>query len=143
MPAILDGYHWRKQSQGSTLPGAGGFFLLNGQRITLAGTPKVLESDKILTVEMSVKGGQTLTIRFEEKGFSLRLFPDPTADLALSFEWDPTKSTVKKVEPKRVAYQWKGFDYHARLTRGTANPTENGWKASASQGEIRLLASQE
>lgn len=134
MPAVLDGYHWSSHP-GSSEPGAGGYFLLNGERLRLAGDPIVEEHGNRMDVRLPVTGGHILHVRFEERKLSTWL--TPSADLALSLEWDPARAALRTVGPDRVDYRWQGFDYSVRV-QGTAGATPQGWKATSARGAIGL-----
>jgi len=140
MPAVLDGYHWSR-TPGSTEPGAGGYFVVEGRRLRLAGKPKIREEGKSLVVELPVDGARTLRVRFEERGFSVQIAPKGLAPLTLSFEWDPTRAALVDVQPHRVSYRWQGFDY-AVGTVGTAARTPEGWALTGERGSVGLRMAQ-
>lgn len=138
MPAVLDGYHWRKDQ---TEPGAGGFFEIGGQRLRMNGKPRVSEKGNSLLVEIPVEGGGVLHVKFEEQELSIQLSPKG-AVLAVSFEWDPNKSSLTEVQAKSVGYRWKGFGYSVAIMTGEAQSSEKGWKVTAGEREIRLRMAQ-
>lgn len=138
MPAILDGFHW-SPTPGSPTPGAGGFFLLNGQRLRLTGKPKVQEVGARLLVELPVTGGRTLSLDFEERKLTIRLTPQ--APLVLSFEWDPSRSSLVEVGSQRVRYRWQGFDYSVTIN-DKAESTTKGWSATGKESVISLALAQ-
>jgi len=138
MPAVLDGYHWSR-TPGSAEPGSGGYFTVNGERLRLTGDPKISEKGNTLLVDLPVTGGRTIHITFEEKKFSVRI--TPKSEVALSFEWDPAKATVTKVESNHVAYRWQDFDYSVGVA-GTAAATPTGWSAVSETGTVILRMAQ-
>ena len=137
MPAILDGYHWSAKN-GPSEPGAGGFFMVAGQRLKLTGEPIISEAGSVLTVTLPVGEGRTLTIRFEESRMVCSLSPQGAAPLALSFEWDATRAALTDVEPKRANYRWQNFDYGVNIESGTAAATAGGWTVAAENGALVL-----
>ena len=135
LPAVLDGYHWRKEGRN---PGAGGFFEADGRRLRLSGKPEVREDGKALQADLPVGEGRVLSVRFEERRLTARLMDG--APLGLVFEWDPTKAALVGIESGRVAYRARGFDY-AIGVHGEARPTENGWTlAGEGKGIVLELA---
>jgi hypothetical protein len=140
MPAVLDGYHWSK-TPGSDEPGAGGYFLIDGQRLRLSGEPEVREEGKSLRVELPLDGGRTLKLRFDERGLSAEIAPKATTPLTLAFEWDPARSALVDVQPSRVAYRWQGFDY-AVDADGMAKATHEGWALTGARGQLGLHMAQ-
>ncbi|RYG36183.1 hypothetical protein EON81_10510 [bacterium] len=140
MPPILDGYHWSK-TPGSAEPGAGGYFLVDGERLRLSGDPKVREEGSSLLVELPVDGGRTLHVKFEERTMSVWLKSDAQSPLILSFEWDSSRATVAEVQSHRVAYRWQEFDYSVGV-KGKAAATETGWTVTEDRDLIALQLSQ-
>lgn len=140
MPAVLDGFHWSK-TPGSSEPGSGGYFLLNGERLRLTGKAKVREEGSTLHVELPITGGRTLHVKFEEKKFSLRLIPKPETALTLAFEWDPAKAALTEVKENRASYRWDGLDY-AVTTAGQAQSTATGWSITETRGPISVAMAQ-
>jgi hypothetical protein len=134
MPAVLDGYHWRKSETGRE-PGAGGFFLIDGKRARLAGKPTVGYIDSSLTVEMPIDGHQTIRVRFYEDSIAISV---GDGVIALSFEWEPSKSAFRELDGNQAQYRWQGFDYSIEVDRGTAEATPEGWMVSRQGGEIAL-----
>ncbi len=126
MPAVLDGYHWSK-TPGSSEPGAGGFFEVDGQRLRLTGEPVVRESGTRLDVELPVTGRRILHVKFEEESFSAWVTDSP---LLISFEWDPSKSALVGVVPGRVTYRWQEFDYSVAVN-GEVKSTAGGWSVTS------------
>jgi len=106
MPAVLDGYHW-STSPGSADPGAGGFFLVDGRRLTMSGEPKVKESRRNLEVEVSLEAGGTLHVAFEERQLRAWL-TGRSGELTLSFEWDVKLAALESVQPKLATYRSDG-----------------------------------
>jgi hypothetical protein len=140
MPALLDGYHW-SPTPGSAEPGAGGYFVLDGKRLTLSGDPHVREEGSALTVEIPVHGGRVLYVTFEERAISLRLTPKADGALTLSFEWDPKRAALLGVESHRVAFRWKDFDYSVGFV-GAAKRTPEGWSITEDPRTIQLHLAQ-
>ena len=140
MPAILDGYHWATEHPAKGEPGAGGFIVLNGQRIRLSGKPVVREDAKGLSVDLPTMGGVVVEVRFEDSQVSLRVRAKTQVKLALAFEWDPTRAALTSVESGRAHYRWQDFDYSIKIARGNARSTSKGWTADGEKGEIVLKA---
>lgn len=134
MPAIIDGYHWSRSAQEP----AGGYFISEDSRLMLAGAPSVKEDSRSLEVDLPVVGGQTLRIRFTES----RLSAEFSADFALSLEWDSSKSSLTKIEPKQLGYRWQGFEYHLVIISGKATSTVDGVQIHAVNGRIELAMTQ-
>ncbi|MGV3615491.1 MAG: hypothetical protein ACO1SV_09180 [Fimbriimonas sp.] len=135
MPPILDGYHWSPKP-GASEAGAGGYFVVEGERLRLTGKPQVREEGKNLLVELPVTGGRTLHVKFQERQLSAWL--TPRADLTLSFEWVPEKAALVGVQPDRATYRWQDFDYGVGVV-GEAKPTASGWSVSHTRRvELRL-----
>ncbi len=127
MPAILDGHHWKKDGK------AGGFFLVDGKPVKLAGAPVVTEEGSSLLVTLPTSLGKALRIRFEERQI---VFADQAA-LEIAFEWDTSKAAKVEVQPDKVRYDWHGFAYGLEV-KGSAKETSQGWSIQSSNGEIRL-----
>lgn len=136
MPAVLDGYHWRKEPVTRTEPGAGGFFVVDGERLRTTGKPTVREEGKRLVAELPVTGGRTLTVRFEERMMSIQL--KPSEPLTLAFDWDPAKAVAVEVAPRRVVYRGKDLVYAVELGKGQASATGKGWSAAAADGALEM-----
>jgi hypothetical protein len=139
MPSIIDGYHW-STTPGSAEPGAGGFFLVNQERLRLTGDPQIEEKGSTLTVKLPVTGARILTIKFEQESFSIWL-SEKGSQLVLSFEWDSKHETLVRLEPHQAHYRWQGFEYYAKI-QGNASKIENGWKIQPSRGPIALKLNQ-
>ncbi len=137
LPAIIDGYHWRRDA-GANEPGAGGFFNIGGARLRATGAPVVSEAGSTLSVALPVGEGRTLTIRFEENQMACSLTPQGAAPLTLAFEWDAAKAALTGVEPKRVNYRWQDFDYGVNIEAGRAAATAGGWTVVADGGALVL-----
>ncbi len=135
MPPVLDGYHW-STSPGSAEPGAGGFFLVEGERLRLTGEPKVEEGENALTVRMPVTGGRTLEVKFEEE--AMQAWLHGSEKLTLSLEWDAKHEVLAEVAPNRAAYRVQDFDYAIRV-HGTARRTPKGWEAASREDGLILL----
>lgn len=140
MPAVLDGFHWSK-TPGSSEPGAGGYFMVDGQRLMLHGEPVVREEGKSLIVELPVSGGRKLVVRFQEKEISVALLAQQPEPLTLSFEWDSSKSSLVSVTDKRVSYRWQEFDY-AIDADGVAKKSDVGWTVTNGGLPLNLSLSQ-
>jgi len=140
MPAVVDGYHWSR-NPGSPEPGAGTYFVLDGQRLHLAGEPQVHERGKNLVVELPVVGGRTLSVSFEERQIKVALTP-ADGSFAVSFEWEPAKAAFVKTDADKAAYRWQGFDYAVSVS-GKAESSATGWSVRADKGEIILRLAQE
>jgi hypothetical protein len=142
MPAVLDGYHWRKEPQLAKEPGAGGFFTLGGERLRLAGKPTISETGQSLHAELPIQGGRVLHIVFEEQRVHAQLTPSGESTLCLSFEWDASKTALTTVQPKLVSYRWQGFDYAVQVIRGKAASSVSGFTVTGTQGSMELLMAQ-
>ena len=137
MPAVLDGYHWRKASRAPGEPGAGGFFEVGGKRVRLSGKPGVRERGDALLVDLPIGERRTLRVRFEERQIRIDLTPGSDVPLALAFEWDPTKAVPFDVRPDRIAYKTGDFAYNVGV-RGEARSTPDGWTVVGSRNGIGL-----
>jgi len=140
MPAILDGYHWRKDTHSSKDPGSGGFFEADGERLRLVGRPEISELGKTLRAELPIQGGRTMVISFEEERIVFQLTPQ--ASLNLSFEWNSSKAALTGVHSQRIDFRWQGFDYHMIVRRGAASSTLSGYAIAGSTGAIELQIAQ-
>jgi hypothetical protein len=140
MPAVLDGYHWKKAASSPNEPGAGGFFEVDGKRLRLTGKPVVREEGNAMIVDLPVQGGQVLVVRFDEKGMLVRL--SSNVALTLSFEWDPAKTALVAVQAKRAAYRTQGFDYAVDVIDGLAKATPDGWTVVGEKGSVSLQMAQ-
>ena len=138
MPAVLDGYHWRKDA---ATP-AGGFFVVSGQRLKLSGRPIVRETGDVLIVDLPVDGARTLSIRFDEGAITMRLSNAGDSPLTLSFEWDATKSSLVGVTEREASYRWQAFDYSVGLAVGQSKGSQLGWIATANDQTIVLSMAQ-
>lgn len=137
MPPLLDGFHWSK-TPGSPEPGAGGYFTVAGERLTLTGAPVVKEDGSVLLVDLPVTNGRTLHIKFEERSVSVWLTPKAT--LRIDLEWNPTRSAFVSIEGDQALYRWDGLDYGVRAT-GILEKTPSGW--SVTRDRISLQMAQE
>lgn len=142
MPAIVDGYHWRKDSDSLSEPGAGAFFSVAGTRLRLSGPPRIREAGSVLLAELPVGTGKMLHLRFEERKISYYLSPKSREPLVLSFEWEPSKSTLIAVKPQHVAYRQQGFDYGVDIENGRAAATPDGWTVTGNQRGLALKVAQ-
>jgi len=144
MPSVLDGYHWRTDTHSRTEPGAGGFFISNGVRLSKTGKVDVKEAGKRMTVSVPVEGDRILRFQFDEKQFSV-MFISATSDtvfpLDLAFEWDVKKSSMTRVMLHRVDFKQDGFDYSIGIAGGLATDTPKGWML-ASDGRFVLELAQ-
>lgn len=134
MPPVLDGYHWSKDPGGPE-PGAGGFFLVDGQQLRLTGNPVVREKGESLEVDLPV-GTRTLQLRFDEQNLSVRLATKES--LTLAFEWEPSKSTLVSVASDRASYRWQGLDYEVKVAGGAAAAEPRGWSVRGEAIRLRL-----
>ncbi|RYG64820.1 twin-arginine translocation signal domain-containing protein [bacterium] len=142
MPAVLDGYHWKKRTSSSSEVGSGGFFTVGGQRLLLSGPPVVTETGSTLTTDLPVGEGRMLRVRFEEKNIICTLTPAAAEPLTLSFEWDPAKAATIRVQPKRVAYNSDGLDYGVEVETGQAQATAAGWSVTGDKAGLTLRLAQ-
>ncbi len=140
MPAVLDGYHWSKNSapEGET----GAFFSVAGTRLLFNGPPRISEKGSSLRAEFSVGQGRTLNVLFEEQKISCSLSPKTSEPLVLSFEWDASKAALSAVKPQRVSYQQQGFDYGVEIENGRASATPDGWTVTGNKRGITLKVAQ-
>lgn len=142
MPAILDGYHWSKNSGSLNEERAGAFFSVAGTRLHLSGEPRVHEEGSTLVIDLPVGDGRVLQVRFEEQKFSCSLTPKTEEPLTLSFEFDPTKATLVGVKPQSVAFRWQGFNYSVGIEEGRAKAASNRWAITGSKRGITLRLAQ-
>ena len=147
MPAILDGYHWRREAAtatgaGADEPGAGAFWSVGGERLRLSGEVKLREDGSALVVDLPVGAGRLLQIRFDEDKITCELTPLSDAPLALSFEWDAAKAALTSVTEQRANYRWQGFSYSVSIAIGRAAPTPNGWMVEGATSKIALALAQ-
>jgi hypothetical protein len=140
MPAVLDGFHWSRNPGAPGEIGAGGFFVVAGERLRVAGRPAVREDGDRLLVDLPIQGGRTLSLKFEEKGISVSL---DSGGLALEFEWDPGKACAKEVRAQSVSYEWQGFEYHLKVEKGRATATPTGLVVNQGPGGIGLCLAQD
>ncbi|AIE87324.1 hypothetical protein [Fimbriimonas ginsengisoli] len=138
MPAILDGFHWRK---GGEKPGAGGFLELDGQRMRMAGEPRVREEGGTLTVDLPMQGGTSVNVRFEERQITIH-HSARGGKFGVVFEWDPSKSAFVGVEGKRAKYRHDPFEYSVEIRQGTASASPEGWTVLEEQGSVALHMAQ-
>ena len=133
MPAVLDGYHWRRAGV-SDRPGAGGFFELDGKRLRLIRKPEVREVGDDLSVALVFEGNRKLTVGFSEEGLWVHQAQWPNIGFRMAFEWDPGKSALTSVTPSEVKYRWQEFDYRVKVATGTAEPTPTGFVVAPASG---------
>jgi hypothetical protein len=137
MPAVLDGYHWRKDGSDSKTPTAGGFFSLGETPARLSGPIVVREEAESLLVGLPIGDGHVLNIRFDER--SIRIGAAPNDAIAtLRFEWDVAKSSLVAVGPRRASFRFQSFDYAASISGGVAQKTANGWTVTSEQSDVVL-----
>lgn len=139
MPAVLDGFHWSKDPMSLEEVGAGGIFEVEGKRISTQ-KPTVVEDGKDLRVALTPGNGASLEVRFDEKGIKLK--GASLKDLALSFEWDSSKAALRDIQPRQATYQWQGHAYRAKLVKGRAVATDQGWKIESEHDEIDVRLDQ-
>jgi hypothetical protein len=139
MPAVLDGYHW-SPTPGSEIPKAGGFFTADCQRLTCVGKPIVTETRGEMTVDISVSGGGVMRLHFDEKNLRVEL-KGTSQHLAISFEWDPSRSSFKGLKGKVATYEQAGFNYHINVS-GDPTVTGNGWLVTNKSKPITLHLAQ-
>lgn len=131
MPPILDGFHWSK-SPGSDEPGAGGYLVVNGERVRLTGEPVVREEGKRLIAELPVIGGK-LIVTFDESSLTIRL----PQDFNLAFEWDPSSSAFVGLSGQTANYRWQELDYSVKVS-GTPVVTATGWEVASQSGSLSI-----
>ena len=141
MPAVLDGYHW-SDTPGSSDPGAGGFVVVDGVRITMTGKPTVREAGNTLFVDVPVSKGGTLRVKFEERRLTVSLSQQTAAHMALSFEWSPERSAFVKIQGRRAEYSWQGLEYGVTVS-GTPTKTPHGWSVLARDSVVTLELAQD
>ncbi|MBN9500495.1 MAG: hypothetical protein BGO01_07765 [Armatimonadetes bacterium 55-13] len=137
MPAALDGFHWSK-TPGSSEPGSGGYFVIEGERLKLTGKPVVREEGANLIAELPVTGGRKLVVKFEERRLSVRLLSDSASPLTLMFEWDPSRAAFVGLNGQEATYKWQEFVYSVKVTEGSPKKTELGWSVLATNRGIAL-----
>ena len=140
MPAVLDGYHW-SATPGSSEPGAGGYFIVDGQRVRLTGPPRVREERDSLAVDLPIANGRILQLSFEEHTLSVRMTPTSKVQLTLSFEWDVRKAALVDVRHGRAVYRWQDFDYSVAVI-GAARATSEGWSVESTPSAIEIRMAQ-
>jgi hypothetical protein len=140
MPPVLDGYHWSPSPGARGEPKAGGFFMVDGARVRLIGSPQVIEEGDVSVVKLPVQGG-LISVRLEERDVTFEIKGLGSRPLGLSFEWDPSKSTLKDVQPNVANYLRAGFEYRVLVRQGSAQATGKGWSVSDRKA-IRLQLAQ-
>lgn len=137
LPAVLDGFHWSK-TPGSSEPGSGGFFQVDGKELRLAGKPEVTEKGNSMTVILPVTGGHKLKVQFDEKKVTFSISSQDKQTFTLDFAWDPAKSTLTAVKESQASFRWENFEYAAKVG-GKAMKTSTGWNITAGpKGSISL-----
>ena len=137
LPAVLDGHHWKKDNVSLNEPGSGGFFMVDGHRVKTTGPAKVEEAASSMAVEVPIDGRRMLRFRFDEQTISISLAGgNGTESFAVSFEWEPSKAALKRVEGKRVSFARDGLDYAIQIAKGQAEPTPTGWVSRATANQI-------
>ncbi|HWA83614.1 MAG TPA: hypothetical protein VG820_09285, partial [Fimbriimonadaceae bacterium] len=139
MPAVLDGYHWRRKTESRGEPGAGGFFMSGGERLRLTGKPQAEEDQTTLSVMLPVQNGLTLQIGFGERVLAASIIETP---VTLAFEWDTAKAALAEVKPDQLVYKWQGFDYEVEVAKGEAKATSMGCHIQAKDDWIALRLAQ-
>lgn len=134
MPPVLDGYHWSADPQSLEVIGAGGFLVADGKRLRLAGKPIVREKGNDLFVDLPIQGGQTVKVKFTEKGFAI----ESSSAITLAFEWEPSKSALKAVTPNSATFEWQGHAYAVGFAKGVAKTTKAGYEILAHSGSIDI-----
>jgi hypothetical protein len=142
LPAVLDGFHWRADSSPDGLPGAGGFFFVNGRILRTVAIPKVRKRENALWMDFALEDGNSLHARFEADRVMFELSSKSNSELELHFKWDPSKAPAIEVRPHRVAYRWQDFEYSVIVQSGTAKSEPTGWSIAASNRKISLLLGQ-
>ena len=140
MPAVLDGYHW-SATPGSSEPGAGGYFVVDGERVRLVGAPSAREEGSSLLVDLPIPKARTLQVRFDERTLSVRLLPKDVSPVTLSFEWDVQKAALVDVSGARAHFRWQGFDYAVSVV-GSARLTATGWSVTSTRHAIQIELAQ-
>jgi hypothetical protein len=143
MPSVLDGYHWRADTHSRTEPGAGGFFVSNGVRLSKTGNVSVKEAGKRMTVSVPVEGDRILNLQFDEQNLTVTLksaSSEEALPLELSFEWEVRKSSMTRVMLHRVEFKQDGFDYAIGIAGGLATDTQKGWMLTSDGGFVLDLA---
>jgi hypothetical protein len=140
MPAVLDGYHW-STTPGSSEPGAGGYFVVDGQRVRLAGTPRVRGAGDSLVVDLPVGNGRILQLSFDERKWSMRMTPTSKVRFTLSFEWDVHKAALVGVKGGRAVFRWQDFEYSVAVI-GAARVTSRGWSVESTPPAIEIRMAQ-
>lgn len=134
MPAVLDGFHWSRNGEEP----AGAYFVEGATRLSLAGKPRVREEGALLEVDLPLKGGRAMQVRFTEGRLKAAL----GSAFALSFEWDSAKASLVRVTEKQLQYRWQGFEYAVNLISGKAAVTDSGVRIEAENGRIELAMTQ-
>ncbi|WP_331524075.1 hypothetical protein [Pinirhizobacter sp.] len=142
MLAVVDGYHWSKHPGSTDDDAAGGYLLINGEPLVLAGMPVITEAGQSMVVTMAVGNGRTLTVHFGERMITCELGPADGATLEISFRWDPAKAALKDLGPGSATYRWQAFDYRVALRKGRVARTPTGWKVAAERASIVMELAQ-
>jgi hypothetical protein len=137
LPAVVDGYHWRKDGSDSKTPTAGGFFSIGAKPVRLSGDPIVTEDGDSLKVDFPIAGSHALRVRFDEQSIRI-VTSEPDASLTLRFKWDAAKSALVNVEAGKASYRFENFDYAVDISGGVAQKTDNGWTIVSERSEIAL-----
>ena len=139
LPAIVDGYHWRRD--GAPAPSAGGFFTIEGERVRMIGEPSVFDEGDRLRVVLKVTNDRMLEIQFDERSIRVRVVTDNAngdTPLVLAFEFDAKKSALLSVRPKEADFRFEGLDYAVAVAEGSAQATELGWQVTSAQGAVTM-----
>lgn len=153
LPAVLDGYHWSEASVQAGGPEAAGrraqgCFVLavadgTRTRLDVEGSPEVRQRGIGLEVDLRSSRGPRLRLSLGERAVGARVSGgSPGARLLLELEWVPQKSALTRIEPDRLDYRFRGFDYAVGITRGRARASSAGVtiEGAASEGLELLLA---
>lgn len=136
MLAVLDGWHWSPKP-GAGEPGAAGWFLAGGEKLTLQGEPQVSEVGSTLRVLVELESGCSFHMEFLDEGIQCSLIANPNPELSLSFEWDQAKSSFESTDGRIVRFKWLDFDYHIEVSE-RAEKTAGGWRTTAESGRLKI-----
>jgi len=147
-PAVLDGYHWSgveaRSGKGSR---AHGYFAVtspDGKRTRLdaEGAPEAVERDGVLEVTVKTSGGGAVVVSFTERSLlARRSGARPGETFSLVFEWARETSALVGVDPGRLRYRFRGFDYAVGVLGARARAIPEGVEIS-SGGRIELALAQ-
>ncbi len=132
MPAVLDGYHWAG-------PQTGGFFMVDGQEVRVAGEIEVSEERESLIIRLPLASGRLLTVAFNAETLSASI---SGGSLALSFQWDPSKSAFRGFQGTRIEYRREDADYAIEVLVGKVSKQVGGYEINQGPNEIRVRLAQ-